>query len=453
MVSYKSIPNYKERCDIGDRITSTLYAERVPEPHYISRVFGDYALDAYFLMHALMRLVDRRDKKFAPIHSYDSAFKSFYRYSDPKLPSGFLLSPREVVGVLVHDLGEDFGGNILGALIVNDVILSLVGKDAGRDAGYLTDNNELLSKSIKKRVEKMEKFNHAKIDPSAIYNMFYSRYKKYSGTTAPDIKKEYKRVNDALKSFEKHVREEVDYMGKGSKDDLLARVNSMVDKVSVMEKNDQILEPRFVSDYISTSFDKVMDVLRSRRYIEADPQLVPPRYSRVLVSLDKTLYADYINTIIEDVKRESILARQKGQLDNDDYLAIIMEKLADGTDNSIKMEIDPLINATNVFRNARALTVGGTELVKYLKEQNIGCERLKKGVDYLFRCLDVAVNGHLAELKRRPKYLSEGHWNADLVAFDHMAKKMDDLEHNINSIIRGNPGFLTRIKTNIFHLA
>ena len=189
-----------------------------------------------------------------------------------------------------------------------------------------------------------------------------------------------------------------------------------------------------------------MEIMESGKYIKADPELVPPRNSKFLVTLDKTLYRDYINDIVKEVKHEASLAHQNGHLDNDNYLGLIMEKLADGTDSAIKMEVSPLLNATNIFRNARTLIVAGTELIEYLREQKMDYERLERGVDYLTRNLNAAVNDHLITLRRRHKFLAEGHWDPDLVAFEYMGEKMVDLKKRIH-LSSVKESFTSKIKS------
>ena len=158
MVSYNVVEKRGIKV-LGDAVSGIILAREVPKPEDIATVLGDGSVDSYYFMHALMHSIEygrrrgvvdyaRRDQRAVQIHSFDSALRPFYRFKDKKLPSGYVLTPREIKGVLVHDLGEEFGQSLLGALVVNKVIGHLLREETGKDADLLTNKNALFFYSL-----------------------------------------------------------------------------------------------------------------------------------------------------------------------------------------------------------------------------------------------------------------------------------------------------------------
>lgn len=417
--------NYKRIHDLSDVVSRAILARKIPQPDHIEQVLGDDALKPYYFMHALMHLKEygrrrwvldyaRRDQKAIQVHSYDSAVKPFYRLNDEKLPSGYLLTQREIKGILVHDLGEEFGKSLLGALVVNDVIRYLLGEEIGKDAGLLTNSNALLLDSLESAVKKLPD-----IDPNGIYGILGKRMGQIN-VAANDVQQQYRRIIYALRSFRDYIRQNSEYMPMPQKRRLLGIIDDMHNAVSYEIEHGDILEPGTATRAIMERHQHVMEIISKGRYVDVDRSLLLPGDLEFLLTLKKTLYRDYLSSIAGAVGDNANANSQN--LDGDGYLAPMMEKLAESTNTVANMDRTPITHATSIFRKARALASTGIELAGHLTERQVDCQRLQNSIDYLVRNLDAIVRLHLESLERLDGL--DDNWDTDLTIFRLMRDKM-----------------------------
>ena len=431
--------NYREIRDLGDKVHDTILARRVPQPDQVARVLGEETVKAYCLMHALMYAIEhkrgkgvpnykRRDKKAIQRHSYDAAFKSFFRFEDRELPSKYLLTPRENIGVLVHDLGEEFGQNLVGALVVNDIVGYLLGKDAGRDADLLTNKNALLLGPLEEEV--------AKLEPSQInHNNIYAAFRRLHSEVRVeprDVVWQYRRVLHALRSFKTYVENRADYMPDLQKKALIGYLDELIGGVNIRIK-DGALKPDDIAELVAQQYGHVMAIMEAGKYVKVDTSLLVPEDIEFLLTLRKTLYADFVKGISEAVKSSASQSKKstEGGTTTDSYVAPMMEKLADSTDTVANMD-SKLENATSIFRKARIVIASGIDLVGHLKQSELDYRRLQRSVDYLFRNLAYRVNPHLEYLQTLSR--TENTWDRDLEVFSRMKEKTDELGQRINAL-------------------
>jgi len=432
MTSYKvEMPsNYQELHDLGHIVSSTILSRKVPQPAHIAKILGQGNVSAYYLMHALMHSKEygqgrdvlvyaRRDKKAPAIHPFDSAVKPYFRVNDRDLPSRYILTPREQRGILIHDLNEDYGESLLGVFVVNDIISYLLGEETGKDAILDTNKNGLLLKSLENEIIKLPIKNH-----NGVYRLLEEKLTQLS-IKPLSIPREYRRVLSSLYDFEKYIDKEVDYMPE-QKDDLLMIINEMSTALTKKIKNKELLGPSEVEEQVKWQYMHVMEIMKHGNYIDVDRNLVLPGDQEFLLTLNKTLYWDFISNIAENVQRNSNSVLQNEHAKNDSYLSPIMVKLADSTNTVANMDQSPLTNATSIFRKARISIAAGIILGGYLKNQQNDYQRLHSGVDYLFRNLEHSVDRHLEYLSKSA--MGETNYELDLKIFEVMKGKMKDLE-------------------------
>lgn len=455
--------NYNEIRDLGITVSRIILDRKVPEPGQISQIFGEESVDSYIVMHALTHSKEygrrkgiinygRRDQKAMQIHPYDSAFKPYRRLRDPRLPSGYDLTPKEIREVLIHDLGEEFGHSPIGALVVNAILGYLLGKDSGEAGNRLTNQNGLVLDSLQKKVYDLPQegldriqdkvndliqkgFNHGDIDDflkeemkelyqNHTYNVLKEEMRIVE-VKASHIKAHYRKFLNALNNFEAYVGKNSDYMDKEQKEDLLGRIRKMSNNLKGTQGID-ILTPNDAAQSIFEQYKHVMKIMEAGNYIEVDENLVVPGSTPFLLTLEKTLYRDYTDNLGESM----------------------LPKDADSTDNVIKMDHTSLLNDTSIFRKARILINSNIKRGRYLKENNEEYKRLERGADYLFRNLDASVNHHLRELQKRTKDLSDEHWTPDLEMFKLMKEKLDESKKEFSEVRKQHKGEMIKDAVN-----
>ena len=438
MMNYQiRIPeDYEEMREIGRTVSQTILERKIPAPDHIAKVLGKETKGAYYLMHALFHSIEygrnrgildyaRRDRKAIQRHSFDAAFKPFYRFDDQRLPSNYLLTERENKGIMVHDLGEEFGKSILGALVVNDVIRYLLREEAGSDADLLTNYNDLLLDSLWDKIIELRRIDHDNLQ------RVVGEGRAQIKVEDKDIEMQYSRITNALRNFDAHINENVVYMPKPARKDLAEIINELHIGVIRQIKNLELLTPHEATNLITGIYDNVIGIIKNKHYIEVDESLLLPGDPEFLLTVKQTLYDDFIKRITGEV-RNNATRLQNEEYKDDSYLSPIMEKLAESTDTVANMDHSALTNATSIHRKARTLLASTIELADHLAGQNIDYQRLQMSTGYLFRNLDVTIYQHLQTLKERAVY--DTNWEPDLKIFQLMAEKMTDLESRVSTV-------------------
>ncbi|MBI2650954.1 hypothetical protein HYX01_00600 [Candidatus Woesearchaeota archaeon] len=453
-VAPKGYKQYRELHNLLYNIsTEVIQKRKVPEPSQISAVFGTDALATYYLMHALLHSQEynqrgvvvgyaRRDRKAVQRHSFDSAARPLYRLYDRSLPSRYLLTAREMQGVLVHDLGEEFGKGIFGALVINDIIRHLFGSEIGRDAEILTSNNMLIWDSVERKLKE----SNAQSLEDAIH-IIERRARSYTSLKDEPLNrvlsKHYKRVLDALSQFSDYVST-LEYLGKESdgehseqqKKILVRIIEEMHESISKKIKEGRTI--RLENAKASTikyhnNALRVIKELTAEQISSIDDRFIMPEDSKLLIGIKNALYRDYIFAIASESIGLMCSYREQG-IKDDIYLSPFMEKLADCTDTARNMDPTPLQNAVSIFNKAEILIVAGIKLAEYLKGESVDNKRLLTGVNYMFKNLQFKVYSHLESATKNLDTASE----QDLRVFEAMKDKTARLREIVDAAVYGS---------------
>ena len=440
MKNYKvSIPeSYEVIRTIGYQISQTILARRVPQPDHIALVLGEDAKKAYYFMHALLHNIEegrkrgildyaRRDQKAIQRHSFDAAQKPYFRLKDKKLPSNYILTPREIKGVLGHDLGEEFGQSLLGAMIVNDIIGYLLGEETGRDTSLLTNTNALLMDSLEDRIsDKVAKTKARDIEPDHVYSVL-KEAKSEVHVKPGTVSYNYLRILNALRTFRAYVEDTANYMPESQRKAILNMSDELSEGVRRRMRNGGV-KADDATEQNTSKHEHVMEILERGEYTEADGRLVPPGSPKFLATLKKTLYRDFISEIAQKVRQDSQSSSRNG---SNDYLAPMRVKFAESTETAANMD-STLINAISIFRKGRILDAFGIELGGYLRTQGRDYLSLQMPLVYHFKNLDASVDQNYEEFRR--KFERDTAWEPEFKAFGVMKEKMDDLERRITAM-------------------
>jgi hypothetical protein len=429
--------DYRKICELGNVISETILARRVPQPDHLAQVLGEEAVNAYLLMHALTHAIEygktrgvlesaRRDGRAIQIHSFDAAFKPYYRLVDPVLPSGHYLRLRERIGLPNHDLGEESGKILLGALVVNDSIGYLIGEDYGKDADTSTNKNGLLMRAHESEIKRLPD-----IDDYSVHKLLE---RKMLGVRVSDerVQRQYKKVLDALKGFRKYVSGEVDYMPYTQKDEILGRVSEMASKLSEKISRGEILSSDEARDVIRSHYGEVMEIIEDIEPGSIDQRLLLPENPEFLVALKQSIYRSFIRNkaggVVSDLY-SAIKASYNNYPVDDSYLAHAMIRLADSTQTAANMDAN-VVNAASIFGKTRIVSEEfGIRLHEYLRLSGIADQRLQRGVDYLLRNLSARVNDVLGSL--RSSVTQDNNWLRDLRIFATIVEEAISLEKRV----------------------
>ncbi|MBI3035931.1 hypothetical protein HYY71_06435 [Candidatus Woesearchaeota archaeon] len=442
--------NYAEMQKVGIGVSNTILSRKIPQPSQINLVLGNGNVPAYFLMHALMWAIEhkrgrsipdykRRDKKPIQRHPFDASFRPLYRFNDTresKIPSKYTLTPREIKAVLVHDLGEEFGQSLLGALVVNDVIGYLLGTETGKDVDLLTNKNALLLDTLEDELNRLEPSQIRHKATHGIAVRLGSRVTIRDGS----VRHEYLRIQQALSRFRAYVEAYTDYVPPSEKKALIDIIDGLI--VGARAKTQDRMSAKQVAERIQSQYGHIISLLESHAYVEVDTSLILPGDNEFLLTLKKTFYHDFVRRIAESVRK--LAPRNGDATSNGDFLAPYVETLAETTDTVTNMDLEPP-HAISIFRKAREKIKLGVDLVLELKLDDVPYEKLARAVDYLNINLVDVVKGRTEDLDRRAR--KETSLQPDLEIFRIMQQKMGDLEARMAQIKA--PGFFDNLKLRI----
>jgi hypothetical protein len=451
MVEYSPvIPiNYREIRSSIATLDETVLDRKVPPPALISKILGEGAVPDFYFMDALNHSLEynpgtdsinrvRRDGKPPQRHPLDVVLRPLNRL-EYEIPSGYMLTPREVNGGLVHDSPEDFGRTLLGAQIVINTISYLLGEKSGRDADLLTDRTALLYKSLENEIRGLPN-NRDTVDEFLKKVDEFLGEKKEEVASNPvshrDIERERIRVSSALQNFATYVSQEVDYLPKEQKEYLVALIDRMENQVMRMEKEGVLIGPDKATQSILATYDNFRRVVKEGNLDEIDKLLLTSGESNYLSRLKSSLYRDYIRSIT--AAAIAGLSSTSEHEEDDGPLAPVMEKLSDNTDTVWNMDPTPLENASSIFRKAEIIIASGVELGHVLKEQyptrNIDFQRLERAVSYLVNILNAKVSQHLSNAQINAD--GDNSYAPDLRLFTFMGSRKKDLEWAVSSLGR-----------------
>ena len=279
----------------------------------------------------------------------------------------------EKIGVLLHDLGEEFGRSILGARVVNDIIKYLFGENAGKHVCLLTNNNALLVDPYGRELLELEKMNH-----DSVYDFMG---KKRDNVQVEDklVLGEYQRVHEALAKFKEYTKNKADYIPDSEKKILMRVVDGLLNDVDAQIRSGSTLSANDIKGFIDGRYNHIISIMEKGDYIDVDKRLILPGDDEFLITLKRTFYRDFIYTLLV----------------GDPSLSVGLEKIAESTDTVANMAYEPLTNALSIQRKARILVASGVWLIDERKRHNLDSERLQRGIDYLFRNLKIRVDLNL----------------------------------------------------------
>ncbi len=454
--------NYEQIRSMGENVSNAISGRllsdeglpkrRVPEPEQIAKVLGQDALLPYYFMHALFHNIERgngtlfshpirRDGKALQEHSFSAAFSPYFRYVDQVIPSYFFLTPREVKGNLVHDVPEEFGRTLLGALVDINIIKYVLGREMGEDADILTNKNAMLLDPLEAKLERImpDVINHANT-----YQAFNFLWKEVK-TRSNDIDEQYKRVLNALGIFKTYVQGECNYMSDPQRSQLLQIIQTLINRVAKHSQNKRKLRTGTTKPLVKSQYAHVMDVMEYAHihgtYEEVDRRLLLPDDHEFLVILKNKLYRDSVKGIVQKV-----IANARRHSSDDDYLAPAMEKLADFSHSGKNLDTR--------IENARSIVLKGSTLIdefvglaESLRAERYDTERLERGIRWAHSNLKLGLisvfNFH------QGRYGVETAQGSDLALASVMKDEiMGNLERRMNSMKRPSPGTDTNERSN-----
>ncbi|MBI2130663.1 hypothetical protein HYU10_02730 [Candidatus Woesearchaeota archaeon] len=418
---------------IGGEVSDTIVAQMVPEPSKVAFSLGNYAVHMYYFMHALFHSIEHRtgtwfepertDEKPLQKHSFDAAVKPLFRYHDP-MPSGYLITPRETKSILVHDVGEDFGRSLIGAVVINDLIKYLFGERVGRDAEILTNHYALILSSI---VGKRAEAELDEISPAGLPAILALEMEKLRYTDA-DVVTESRMAVSALQEFMDYAIVNTTNMPPIERDDIIDIMVSLSSR-TLEYADESRINPKAATDFAQQQYERVLGILQSGKFMEADRDILMPGEHEYLASLKKTLYWHYVDNIFQEVKREAREHLGNGKKPSDAYLSTAMVKTAEQTDTAANMEYNPPTQASSINRKARIVIASNLSLFGWLEELGRDYGRLQSANRYLFEVLKASIDGNIAALETKVRL--DTNWRPNLARFMLMREKARDLETRV----------------------
>lgn len=422
---------YQEMQRLGNDITAEILQRRIPQSAHIEFILGSDAVPSYFLMHALMREAEHRQGILIPLrrdgmaiqrHSYDAAFRPFNRVFDKKIPSRYFPTSREKKGILIHDVEEEAGRSMLQALVLNDIIGHILGREIGRDSGLLTNYSNLLYRAHKEEIIHMGGGEEA-VKASLARGLQDFRVEPGSVLAA------YKRVADDLAVFGEYVRTSTHYMPEQQRERLVGLIGDL--RKDVLARIDGgILSEEQAARHIKEQYAHMLKILEKKDYVSIGQRLLLPGEPEFLAVFKQTLYRDFIRRNANAVRDDARLVAASSNPLDDSYLAPFIDKLAESTDTAANLETK-IKNARDVSIKLFNLTGEGVDLVGDLQGSN-NVQRLPLAIRYLFDIWKDAIQDAGAHYERRePKEKAN---KSPLVTIAAIKEDIRTLERRIEEI-------------------
>ncbi len=430
MILYVPLQKGEDR-QIDDIITTKLLEIKIPLFDDIKSLLGDEASDSeaeflsksFYLPLILLYDLERREaKKPSFLHPYSVAAKPDYRYNDPNLPSGFRQTTFQKCLSLNHETREDFGKNIVGYhYIIADCEKHILGEELDNGLRDLTNKNALVRNYINKRLKSLTKEKYIRLEPADIKSML----KKESDEVKIDeqsIIKNYSMITEKLKSFVKNILKYHSELSSGEKNLLAGFINEYyINPLSEKLSRGNIIDPRTLNENVMADFEYVMNIVDNGPYVEADPELIHPSESPYIISLDKTLYNDFLDNMIKRAHEKLNKDHAKNQLSGES-LSVPIVKVSDSIAVMSTLESD-LIHAIHQFRKSRMVRKKFGREVYTLKEANFNPSAVYQGLEMAVNYLD--ANLKLSLIKHYKYFTSKDDtsYSKDIHLLEHMLKK------------------------------
>ena len=387
----------------NDSLTTKLQNGEIPTPSDATSLVGDDELTqkSFYLSLALLHDIIRREGRDPYfVHPYSVAVKPDYRFNDNTIPSGFRTTIYEKRLGLTHDLEEEVGRTPIGAHVVGDIVEQLLGHNLAVGLDYLTNTNDIAMDTIKPYTKRLDPEVYKRLGARDISSMLHKAMESVRiGEVA--VRNEYMRIAGILKNFVDDVNKFHTELADADRDYIVEHMNDwFVQPLEARIRRGDLISPRALKTEIQAEFGHVTGIVDAGSYVEADPRLILRSESPFLVTLDKTLYQDFLNRMMEHAFNQAVQQRDRGQLKDDSALSIPIIKASDIAATVATME-DAVDHAISQFRKARRNGGSGYGLIERLNHASFGSnyyQRYANALDFARRIL-------LSVLSDKPKIL------------------------------------------------
>ena len=249
---------------------------------------------------------------------------------------------------------------------------------------------------------------------------------------------------DALERFRNYVLRRASYLGDASQ----ARISGIVEDLETRLKTrieEGILDTERVRESVDRQFQNVISITQGNGLLEIDDALKGNDENRYLLALKKTLYADFINTIVNAVLEEYTRFLVDPQ-SHPDYTAPMMVKLADLTETASNLEGQSIDHVISIFRKARRGIWAAHDLAPQIKPIELPGDgeylRLQNARNFLFYTLDLGLRPNFVFYKGRAA--QETSLETERDTFMEMLRKMDELKATLKTT--EDTGLLSRFR-------
>ena len=411
-----------------DTITRKIQSNEIPTPSDVRRFVGSDEIiirSLYFTLAVLHDIRRREGGRPYFTHVYSVAIKPDYRSHDPDVPAGYTTTSFEKLLGLNHETREEFGRTPLGSHVVGATIKDFFGKELAEGIDKLTNANDIVMHTIEDSLKTMDPERYKRLEAHDVSE----RLKRELEGVKVDpkaVRRQYLKVKNVLVNF---VNDTKQYHPEISPDDRNFIVDILQDSfiapLTSQLRADNIADPDGLADRIRNEFSHTIHIVENGPYFEADRKLTHPDESPYIVTLDKTLYQDFLNIMNEYAFQKALAQRASGIL-NGSALSVPIVKASDITSNVATME-DNITHAMHVYRNARRFDLSGKQLIERLGQagfDNIFYQRFAHAIDYAGRVL-------ISVLKEKPEILrvkakSDNVYERDIPLFEYMLNKTID---------------------------
>ena len=403
-------------------VSASLLEGEVVRPKDIEIQFDSDLLDSpVYLMLALSYDLQRMDGTREARHPYDSAARDEARNLEEKTT---LFERKDIIS---HDLGEEVGGNVVGAYVVNGIVSYLLNeKDMYGVLNVLTDHYAFLWKPIKEKFENQRKREPKCITIEDIIDEFESQKRSFENSFEGRIKKDdlfnlekyYIQIKEKITRFRNYI--EVQYekiervrnslLSDEEKEEQINCIESgAFIKVShldsqevgyllklydvfyrrLIEDKDHLLHeylPAKIFSEVSSYYDQIIDTLKNG-LLEVDKRQVIRTEVPILLNVSKTLYNKcYIGRLMD-------FSREKAANSSPIYDAAIISKLRESEDNTrtLSKSFDKM---RNIYQKIRCITRETTYIIDELEEDGKDVRRMKYFRNLLFETLERKIKDY-----------------------------------------------------------
>lgn len=389
-----------------DDVTQAILQRRTyPSPRQLYSELGSNRryYDAFVIMTAFNEQsgkIWRKDEKPTLRHPYETVYRPKARKNDPDNPSGYELSGDEIIYGLLHDLGEDVGGSLGKAMILNNA-LGRVFCDFHKvefNLNLLTDYRDMVwnkkQEHIKKAISSGVPFDE--IADSTIKPLFSDKEGHDLHDYLMDKKEidyEYLNLANLLLDFrtsltgiwERRHKEWGNHLklNRLSEEELEGMISTLLEsekRIRDIPEREHISPDRIPEKYLEI-YNEMRKIILDDSYMEIDQRLVTDlEGSPYPVKIRKTLYYNFIDEIFRKANHEGYPVKTK---------------LSDNIDNVKNLPYpSSLTSMIRIFRKAKATVRTSIRYQKEpkWKEKNDPDGGIWNATGFLYRNLDAAIS-------------------------------------------------------------